>query len=76
MIKDEDIRARVTPEIREQLEAIAAARGESLSIIVREAIRQYLGAHQAAVDTAASIAEKAAVEVASKRRGSSKSPRA
>ena len=81
MSKDEDIRARVTPEIREQLEAIAAARGESLSIIVREAVRQYLTAQAATsaspvVDKAASIAAQAGVEIASKGRGRAKARRA
>ena len=81
MSKDEDIRARVTPEIRDQLEAIAAARGESLSIIVREAVRQYLAAQAAAnapsaVDKAASIAEKVGGELIQKRRSNAKAPRA
>lgn len=43
--KDSDIKARVTPEIKNALTHLAKHRGESESVIVREAIRYYLANH-------------------------------
>lgn len=63
MSKEETIRARVSPEMHAALEAIAAERGESMSIILREAVRVYL-AHQKAVGSASDKANDAAVAAA------------
>jgi hypothetical protein len=40
--KEVEIKARVTAKMRKQLEAIANERGEALSVIVREAVSEYL----------------------------------
>ena len=40
--KDVEIKARVTGAMRDTLEKLAEDRGESLSLIVREAIAEYL----------------------------------
>jgi len=40
--KDEAIRVRVTPEMRAELDLIAARRGESVSVVIRDALRDYL----------------------------------
>lgn len=40
--KDVEVKARVTSQIRKQLEEIAAGKGEALSLVVREAINEYL----------------------------------
>lgn len=40
--KEEAIRVRVTPDMRAQLDLIAAHRGESVSVVIRDALREYL----------------------------------
>lgn len=40
--KDAEIRARVTPQTYQALSNLAAARGEQIPVIVREAIAEYL----------------------------------
>lgn len=40
--KTDDIRVRLSEDVRSELELIAAERGEALSVIVREALRAYL----------------------------------
>ena len=42
MSKDVEIKARVTRAQKETLQALADERGEGLSIILREAVREYL----------------------------------
>lgn len=37
-----DVRARITEPMRRELEAIAEHRGEAMSIVVRDAIKQFL----------------------------------
>jgi hypothetical protein len=41
MTKEETIYLRLTAELRRQLDAEAERRGEALSVIVREALREY-----------------------------------
>jgi hypothetical protein len=40
--KDVEVKARVTSSVREQLANIARKKGEALSLVVREAINEYL----------------------------------
>jgi hypothetical protein len=40
--KEVDIRARVTRKMRSEVESLAYQRGEAVSLIVREAIGEYL----------------------------------
>jgi predicted transcriptional regulator len=40
--KDVEIKARVTRKMRARVEALADARGETLSLIIREAVAEYL----------------------------------
>jgi hypothetical protein len=40
--KDVEIKARVTRKMRARVEALADARGETLSLVVREAVGEYL----------------------------------
>jgi predicted transcriptional regulator len=40
--RDADVKVRVTEAVRAQLEALANAREEGLSVILREAIKEYL----------------------------------
>ena len=40
--KDVEIKARVTPDMKTRVEAVAEERGESTSVIVREALQSYL----------------------------------
>jgi predicted transcriptional regulator len=42
MAKDELIKARVSEELKKAVEEIAAYRGESEALIIREAISEYL----------------------------------
>jgi predicted transcriptional regulator len=42
MRKDCEMSIRVTKELKAQLESVAAKRGESSAVIVREALREYL----------------------------------
>lgn len=43
--KDEEIKVRVTKETKRQVEYLAEEREESESLIVREAIAEYLASH-------------------------------
>ena len=40
--KEEVVRLRVTPALKKQLEELAGEWGESMSVIVREALREFL----------------------------------
>jgi predicted transcriptional regulator len=40
--KDVEIKARVTRAMRKEIESIADQRGETISLVVREAISEYL----------------------------------
>jgi predicted transcriptional regulator len=40
--KDVEIKARVTRQMRNEVESLAAQRGEATSLILREAIAEYL----------------------------------
>jgi predicted DNA-binding protein len=40
--KDVEIQARVTRKMRSEIASLADQRGETISLIVREAIREYL----------------------------------
>ena len=40
--KEVEIKARVTKKIRADLQALAYLKGESLSLVVREAVAEYL----------------------------------
>jgi predicted DNA-binding protein len=40
--KDVEIKARVTRKMRSEIESLADQRGETISLIVREAIAEYL----------------------------------
>ena len=40
--KDVDIKARVTRKMRSEMESLADQRGEAVSLILREAIAEYL----------------------------------
>lgn len=40
--KDEILKLRVSKELKSQLEMIAESKGESLSVVVREALRRFI----------------------------------
>ena len=60
--KDVEIKARVTAEMRQRIEAIAETRGESVSVVVREALGEYLkpdgNSQQATVRTGKAASRK------------------
>jgi hypothetical protein len=42
MSKEEAIRVRISADMRQQLDRIAELRGESVSVVIRDALREYL----------------------------------
>jgi hypothetical protein len=41
--KEVEVKARVTAKMRRRVKELAAKKGESVSLVVREAVREYLG---------------------------------
>ena len=56
--KTEEIKVRVTPEIKSRILALAEGRGEAESVIIREAIASYLNQAAQSVTPAVVVAVK------------------
>lgn len=49
--KDCTLQIRVSPAVREALEEVSLQKGEVISVVVREAIRQYLASNNISIRT-------------------------
>lgn len=50
MVKDTIVRARILKSMKGQLEELAEKRGEGLSVLIREAIYEFLRTHNDEID--------------------------
>lgn len=49
--KDALLKVRLTDDLKAEAETLAAAQGESLSVVIRQALRQYLDQHRVDLET-------------------------
>lgn len=67
MSKEASIFVRVTDEMEGHLKAIASERGESLSLVAREALREYIANHPRPMKLKDAPVSSAKVEIAAEQ---------